>query len=120
LFVSWCSPICPETQSVDQDGFELGDLPASASAPQVLELKACATMPGLLKQIFKDGITEIFLSTEVHLKVLTCPPTRTVLKVSPQLSHCIGLKMLIIDKYPVFCTLPSPFSYNRKSNEFFS
>jgi hypothetical protein len=40
-----CSPGCPGTHSVDQVGLELRNLPASAS--QVLELKACATMPGL-------------------------------------------------------------------------
>jgi hypothetical protein len=42
--VSLCSPGCPGTHSVDQAGFELRNLPASAS--QVLGLKACATMPG--------------------------------------------------------------------------
>jgi hypothetical protein len=39
--VSLCSPGCPGTQSVDQAGLELRNLPASAS--QVLGLKACAT-----------------------------------------------------------------------------
>ena len=39
--VSLCSPGCPGTHSVDQAGFELRNLPASAS--QVLRLKACAT-----------------------------------------------------------------------------
>jgi hypothetical protein len=39
--VSLCSPCCPGTHSVDQTGFELRNLPASAS--QVLELKVCAT-----------------------------------------------------------------------------
>jgi hypothetical protein len=39
--VSLCSPGCPGTHSVDQAGFELRNLPVSAS--QVLGLKACAT-----------------------------------------------------------------------------
>jgi hypothetical protein len=39
--VSLCSPGCPGTHFVDQDGLELRNLPASAS--QVLGLKACAT-----------------------------------------------------------------------------
>jgi hypothetical protein len=41
--VSLYSPGCPGTHFVDQAGLELRNLPASAS--QVLELKACATMP---------------------------------------------------------------------------
>jgi hypothetical protein len=44
--VSLCSPDCPGTHSVDQAGLELRNPPASASASQVLGLKACATMPG--------------------------------------------------------------------------
>jgi hypothetical protein len=44
--VSLYSPGCPRTHSVDQAGLELRNPPASAS--QVLGLKACATMPGLL------------------------------------------------------------------------
>jgi hypothetical protein len=39
--VSLCSPGCPGTHSVDQDGLELRNPPASAS--QVLGLKVCAT-----------------------------------------------------------------------------
>jgi hypothetical protein len=42
--VSLCSPGCPGTHFVDQAGLELRNPPASAS--RVLELKACATMPG--------------------------------------------------------------------------
>jgi hypothetical protein len=41
--VSLCSPGCPGTHFVDQAGFKLRNPPASAS--QVLESKACATMP---------------------------------------------------------------------------
>jgi hypothetical protein len=41
--VSLYSPGCPGTHSVDQAGFKLRNLPASASASQVLGLKACAT-----------------------------------------------------------------------------
>jgi hypothetical protein len=41
--VSLCSPGCPETHFVDQAGLELRNPPASASASQVLGLKACAT-----------------------------------------------------------------------------
>jgi hypothetical protein len=37
---------CPGTHSVDQAGLELRNSPASAS--QVLGLKVCTTMPGLL------------------------------------------------------------------------
>jgi hypothetical protein len=44
--VSLCSPGCTGTHSVDQAGLELRDPPASVS--QVLGLKACATMPGLI------------------------------------------------------------------------
>ena len=39
--VSPCSPGCPGTHSVDQDGLEFRNPPASAS--KVLGLKACAT-----------------------------------------------------------------------------
>jgi hypothetical protein len=42
--VSLYSLGCPGTHSVDQAGLELRNPPASAS--QVLELQACATMPG--------------------------------------------------------------------------
>jgi hypothetical protein len=42
--VSLCSPGCPGTHFVDKAGFELRNLPASAS--QVLGLKVCATIPG--------------------------------------------------------------------------
>jgi hypothetical protein len=41
--VSLYSPGCPGTHFVDQAGFELRNLPASAS--RVLGFKACATMP---------------------------------------------------------------------------
>jgi hypothetical protein len=41
--VSLCSPGCPGTHSVDQDGLKLRNLPASAS--QVLGLKVCTTTP---------------------------------------------------------------------------
>ena len=41
--VSLCSPGCTGTHSVDQDGLELRNVTASAS--QVLGLKACATIP---------------------------------------------------------------------------
>jgi hypothetical protein len=44
--VSLCSPVYPETHSVDQAFLELRNPPASAF--QVLGLKVCATMPGLL------------------------------------------------------------------------
>jgi hypothetical protein len=42
--VSLCSPGCPGTHYVDQAGLKLRN--PSASASQVLGLKACATMPG--------------------------------------------------------------------------
>ena len=42
--LSLYSPGCPGTHFVDQAGLELRDL--SASASQVLGLKACATTPG--------------------------------------------------------------------------
>jgi hypothetical protein len=45
--VSLYSSGCPGTHSVDQAGPELGNLPASAF--RVLELKACATIPGWLR-----------------------------------------------------------------------
>ena len=48
--VSLYSPGCPGTHSVDQDGLELRNPPASAS--RVLGLKACATTPGLFYFIF--------------------------------------------------------------------
>jgi hypothetical protein len=44
--VSLYSPGCPGAHFVDQAGLELRNLPASASASQVLGLKACATTPG--------------------------------------------------------------------------
>jgi hypothetical protein len=44
--VSLCSPGCPGTHFVDQDGLELRNLPASASL--VLGLKVCATMPCII------------------------------------------------------------------------
>ena len=42
--VSLCNPCCPGTHSVDQAGIELRNV--TASATQVLGLKACATTPG--------------------------------------------------------------------------
>jgi hypothetical protein len=48
--VSPCSPGCPGTHFVDQAGFKLRNLPASAS--QVLGLKVCATTSGLFIIIF--------------------------------------------------------------------
>ena len=52
--VSLCSPGCPETHFVDQAVLEiLRNPPASAS--QVLGLKACATMPGLLYNFITDN-----------------------------------------------------------------
>jgi hypothetical protein len=50
--VSLYSPGYPGTHFVEQAGLELRNSPASAS--QVLELKACTTMPGgtFLKLIF--------------------------------------------------------------------
>ena len=42
--VSLCNPCCPGTHSVDQAGTELRNV--TASATQVLGLKACATTPG--------------------------------------------------------------------------
>jgi hypothetical protein len=42
--VSLCSPGCPRTHSLDQAGLELRN--PSASASQVLGLKACTTTPG--------------------------------------------------------------------------
>jgi hypothetical protein len=45
--VSLCSPGCPGTHSVDQAGLELRNPPASAS--RVMELKACATTPGIAR-----------------------------------------------------------------------
>jgi hypothetical protein len=44
--VSLYSPGCPGTHFVEQAGLELRNLPASAS--QVLGLKVCGTMPGLI------------------------------------------------------------------------
>jgi hypothetical protein len=41
--ISLCSPGCPGTHSVDQAGLKLRNPPASASASQVLGLKACST-----------------------------------------------------------------------------
>ncbi|EDL25189.1 mCG141959 [Mus musculus] len=46
--VSLCSPGCPGTHFVDQAGLKLRNPPASASASQVLGLKACATMLGFI------------------------------------------------------------------------
>jgi hypothetical protein len=51
--VSLCTPGYPGTHSVDQAGLELRNLPASAS--QVLELKVCTTMPGLLSNNWKNN-----------------------------------------------------------------
>jgi hypothetical protein len=54
--VSLCSPGCPGTHSVGQAGLKLRNLPVSASASQVLGLKACATTPSqcvLLTQVRK-------------------------------------------------------------------
>jgi hypothetical protein len=52
--VSLYSPGCPGTHFVDQAGLKLRNL--SASASQVLGLKACATMPGC------NGIFKLYLS----------------------------------------------------------
>jgi hypothetical protein len=50
--VSLCSPGCPGTHSVDQDGLKLRNPPASAS--QVLEVKLCTTM------VFKFYVHQYF------------------------------------------------------------
>jgi hypothetical protein len=51
--VSLCSPGCPGTHFVEQAGFELRNLPASAS--WVLGLKVCATTPCCQLIILKVG-----------------------------------------------------------------
>jgi hypothetical protein len=56
--VSLCSPGYPGTHFVDQAGLELRSSPASAS--QVLELKACATMPGTRYFSFLLGSSLIY------------------------------------------------------------
>jgi hypothetical protein len=48
-----CSPGCPWTHSLDHPGFELRNLPASAS--QVLQLKACATTAWFHGRFEKEG-----------------------------------------------------------------
>jgi hypothetical protein len=45
--VTLCSPGYSGTHFVDQAGLELRNPPASASASQVLGLKACATTPSV-------------------------------------------------------------------------
>jgi hypothetical protein len=50
--VSLYSPGCPGTHFVDQAGFKLRNLPASAS--QVLELKACTTTAQLFCFVFEN------------------------------------------------------------------
>ena len=57
--VSLYSPGCPRTHSVDQDGLELRNLPASAS--QVLGLKACTTT-ARLDYFFKNRLIEGYFS----------------------------------------------------------
>jgi hypothetical protein len=47
--VSLCSPGCPGTHSVNQAGLELRN--PSASASQVLGLKACAIIARLIKAL---------------------------------------------------------------------
>jgi hypothetical protein len=59
--VSLCSPGCPETHSVDQDGLELRNLPVSAS--QMLGLKACTTMAWFFKTFFQEDVTLQFKQT---------------------------------------------------------
>ena len=46
--VSWCSPGCPETCSLDQAGIELTEIPLP---PQVVGLKPCAT-PAQRRHVF--------------------------------------------------------------------
>jgi hypothetical protein len=60
--VTLCSPGCPGTLSIDQDGFELRDLPASASP--VLGLKSCTTTTLRLLHF-------LFLSFRQGLKLAT-------------------------------------------------
>jgi hypothetical protein len=55
-FVLFCFVLFFETGFLCAD-FELRNLPASAS--QVLELKACATMPNLVVHIFKHSVQEV-------------------------------------------------------------
>ena len=61
--VSLCSAGCPGTGSVDQDGLELRNLPASVS--QVLGLQAYI-FPGLQGSIFKKSIFEKRVHTHTH------------------------------------------------------
>ena len=64
--VSLYSPGCPGTHSVGQTGLELRNLPATPS--QVLGLKACATMPGLLSFI----LTVLSSSWPAHMATFLC------------------------------------------------
>ena len=68
--VSLYSPGCPGTHSVDQAGFELRNLPASAS--QELGLKVCATIAWLAIDIFKkDFLFYVYLKYR-FLPVCVC------------------------------------------------
>jgi hypothetical protein len=66
--VSLCSPGCPRTHFVDQAGFKLRNLPASAS--QVLGLKACTTTARLF--LFKSSVTDLFNTIFHHIHLLIC------------------------------------------------
>jgi hypothetical protein len=66
--VSLCSPGCPGTHFVDQAGFKLRNLPASAS--QVLGLKACATTARLRTAESYGSISSI--ATLSFLMTLAC------------------------------------------------
>ena len=66
--VSLCSPGCPGTHSIDQAGLELRNLPASAS--RVLELKACATMPGLAGRF--QPLTYLFIHVFIYSCMYVC------------------------------------------------
>jgi hypothetical protein len=74
---SMCSPGCPGTQDVDQAGLELRNSPASASASQVLGLKACTIMPGLFVVVVVVVllvliITDIFITGICRLVIPHC------------------------------------------------
>jgi hypothetical protein len=59
-----CSPGCPGTHSVDQAGFEIRNLPASAS--QVLGLKACTTTARLITTVLSTQTRKSFCYQKLH------------------------------------------------------
>jgi hypothetical protein len=103
--VSLCSPGCPGTHSVDQAGLELRNPPASAS--QVLELKECATTPGL-QRLLKELAPNILFNRE--------KPSSE--RMSNLLDHTAGSRQMHLERHWVWSLWSCCLSFQKGYTNF--